>query len=218
MTVAAAVVVVASAWREGKHGSYVDADEESHRRETIAAVAAAAAACHHHDTSVAAAAASAACHRREASVAAAAAAAACHHRLASVAAAAAAAEACHHRETSVAAAAAAVEAYHRREIPYRRPFVDLRPPRPPRPKNHGRRQEHGGSMVLPAHPLPAIVSQFHGPCVESRRNGWCFIVSGGSVGAKVIGREMRAKKKMGSSSPMNLTLSSSTTSKCRSAG
>ena len=44
---------------------YVDADEESHRRETIAAVAAAATACHHRETSVAAAAAATACHRRE---------------------------------------------------------------------------------------------------------------------------------------------------------
>ena len=64
MTVAAAVVVVAPAGREGKRGSYVDADEESHRRETIAAVAAAATACHHRETSVAAAAATV-CHRRE---------------------------------------------------------------------------------------------------------------------------------------------------------
>ena len=168
MTVAAAVAVVAPAGREEKHGSYVDADEESHRSETIAAVAAAAAACHRRETSVAAAPAAAACHRRESSVA----------------AAAAAAEACHRRETSVAAAAAAAEACHRREIPYRRPFVDLRLPRPPRPENHGRRQEHGGSMVPPAHPPPAIVSQFHGPCVESRRNGWCFLVSGGSFGGQ----------------------------------
>ena len=47
MTVAAAVAVVALAGWEGKHGTYVDAGEESHRRETSAAVAAAAAACHH---------------------------------------------------------------------------------------------------------------------------------------------------------------------------
>ena len=154
MTVAAAVAVVAPAGREGKHGSYVDADEKSHRRETIAAVAAAAAPCHHHETSIAAAVAAAACHRREASDA---------------AAAAAAAEACHRRETSVAVAAAAAEACHRR-------------PRPPRPENHGRRQEHGGTRVPPTHTSPAIVSQFRGPCIESRRNGWCFLVSGGSVG------------------------------------
>ena len=154
MTVATAVDVVAPAGRKEKHGSYADADEESHRRETIAAVAAAAAACHHHETSVAAAAAAAACHRREASVA----------------AAATAAEACHRRETSVAEAAAAAEACHRREIPHRRPFVDLRLPRLPRSENHGRRQEHGGTAVPPTHTSPAIVSQFHGPCVESRRN------------------------------------------------
>ena len=151
--VAAAVAAVAPAGREEKYGRYVDADEESHRRETIVAVAAAAAACHHRETSVAAAAAAAeACHRRETSVA-------------------AAATACHHRETSVAVAAAATNACHRREIPYRRPFVGLRLPRPPRPENHGRRQKHGGSVVPPAHPLPAIVSQFRGPCVGSRRSG-----------------------------------------------
>ena len=161
------VAVVAPAGREGKHGSYVDADEESHRRETIAAVPAASAACHHHETSVAAASA-AACHRREASVAAATAAAAeaCHRRETSVASAAAAAV-CHRREVSVAAAASAA-ACHRR-------------PRPPRPENHGRRQEHGGTGIPPTHTSPAIVSQFRGPCVESRRNGWCFLASGGSV-------------------------------------
>ena len=103
-------------------------------------------------------------------LAAAAAAAACHRRKASVAAAAAAA-ACHRCETSVAAAAAAAEACHRR-------------PPPPRPENHGRRQEHEGTGVPPTHTSPAIVSQFYGPCVESRRNGWCFIVSGGSVGGR----------------------------------
>ena len=81
MTVAVAVASVAPAGPEGKHGSYVNAGEESHRHETMAAVAAAAAACHHRETSVAAAAAVAACHRREASVAAAAAAAACHRRV-----------------------------------------------------------------------------------------------------------------------------------------
>ena len=160
MTVAEAVAVVAPAGREEKHGSYPDADEEFHRRETVAAVAAASATCHHRETSVSAAAAAAACHRRETSVA----------------AAAAAAEACHRRETSVAVAAAA-EACHRREIPYRRPFVGLRLPSPPHPENHGRRQEHGGSVVPPTHPPPAIVSQFRGPCVGSRRNGWCFLVS-----------------------------------------
>ena len=144
MTVAAAVAVVALAGREGKHGSYVDADEESHRRETIAADAVAAAACHHRETIAAVAAAAAACHRREARVAAAAAAASYHRREASVAAAAAAA-AYHRREASVAVAAAAAEAYHRREIPYGHPFVGLRLPRP-RPENHNRRQEHGGSM------------------------------------------------------------------------
>ena len=158
MTVAAAVAAVAPAGREEKHGSYVDADEEFHRREIIAAVAAAAAACHHRETSVAAAAAAAACYRRETSIA----------------AVAAAAEAYHRRETSVAVAAAAAEACHRRGIPYRRPFVGLRLPRPPRPENHGRRQEHRGSMLPPAHPPPAIVSHFRGPCVGSRRNGWCF--------------------------------------------
>ena len=144
---------------------------ESHRRETIAAVAAAAAACHHRETSVVAAAAAAACHRREVSVAAAAAAAACHRRETSVAATAAAAKACHRRETSVAVAAAGAEACHRR-------------PRPPRPKTHGRRQEHGGTGVPPKHTSPAIVSQLRGPCVESRWNGWCFLVSGGSVGGR----------------------------------
>ena len=63
MTVAAAVGVVAPAGREGKHGTYVGAGGESHRRETIAAVAAAAAACHHREAIAAAAAAT--CHRRE---------------------------------------------------------------------------------------------------------------------------------------------------------
>ena len=163
MTVAAAVAAVAPAGQEEKHESYVDANEESHRRETIAAVAAAAAACHHRETSVVAAAAAAACHRREISVA----------------AAAAAAEACHRRETSVAVASAAAEACHRREIPYRRPFVGVRLPRPPRPENHGRRQEHAGSGVPPAHPPPALVSQFRGPFVGSSSNGWCFVVSSG---------------------------------------
>ena len=66
MTVAAAVAVVALAGREGKHGSYVDADKEFRRRVTMVAVAAAAAACHYRETSAAAAAAAAACHRREA--------------------------------------------------------------------------------------------------------------------------------------------------------
>ena len=66
MTVAVAVAAVAPAGPEEKLGSYVDADEVSHHRETIAAVVAAAAACHHRETSVAAAAAAAtACHRRE---------------------------------------------------------------------------------------------------------------------------------------------------------
>ena len=127
MTVAAVVAAVTAAGLEEKHGSYVDADEEYHRRETIAAVAAAAAACHR-------------------------------------------------RETSVAAAAAACR---RREVPYRRSFVGLRLLRPPRPENHSRRQEHAGSGVLPAHPPPALVLQFRGPCVSSRRNGWCFLVSSG---------------------------------------
>ena len=126
MTVAVVVAAVPLAGPEGKHGSYVDADEESHRRETNDAVAAAAAACHHCETSVAAATSAAACHRRKTSVAAAAAASACHRCETSVAAAAAAAEACHRRETSVAVAAAATEACHHREIPYRRPFVRLR--------------------------------------------------------------------------------------------
>ena len=173
MTVAATVAVVAPARREEKHGTYVGAGEESHRRETIAAVAAAAAACHHRETIAAAATAAATCHRRETSIAAAVAAAApaYHHRETSVAVAAAAA-ACHHHETSVAvAAAAAAEACSRR-------------PRPPRPENHGRRQEHEGTGVPPTHTLPSIVSQFCGPCVESRRNGWCFLVSGVSVGGR----------------------------------
>ena len=74
MTVAAAVVAVAPAGREEKHGSC---------RETIDAVAAAAAACHRRETSVAAAAAAAE---------------ACHHHETSVAVAAAAAEVCHNRE------------------------------------------------------------------------------------------------------------------------
>ena len=162
MTIAAAVAAVAPAGREEKHASYVDADEESHRCETIAAVAAAAAACHHHETNVGAAAVAAACHRRETSVA-----------------AASAAAACHRHESSVAAAAAAAEACRRLEIPYRRPFIGLRLPCPPRPENHGRRQEHRGSVVPPAHPPPAIVSQFRGPCVGNRLSGWCSLVSSG---------------------------------------
>ena len=55
---------------------------------------------------------------------------------------------------------------------------------PPRPENHGRRQEHGGAGVPPTHTPPAIVSQFYGPYIESRWNGWCFLVSGGSVGGR----------------------------------
>ena len=51
MTVAAAVAAVAPAGPERKHGSYVDADEEYLRRETIAAAAAAAAACHRREVS-----------------------------------------------------------------------------------------------------------------------------------------------------------------------
>ena len=48
MTVAVVVGVVALVGREGKHGTYAGAGEQSHRRETssAAAVAAAAAACH----------------------------------------------------------------------------------------------------------------------------------------------------------------------------
>ena len=157
MTVAVAVAAVAPAGPEEKHGSYVDADEESHRRETIAGVAPSAAACHHRETSVAAAAVAAACHRRETSVAAAAAAAeACHRRETSVAVAALA-TACHRRETSVAVAAAAAEACHRREIPYGHPFVGLRLPRPPRPENQGRRQEHGGGSMVPQAHLPRLL-------------------------------------------------------------
>ena len=151
MTVAAAVAAVAPVGREEKHGSYVDVDEY-HRRETVAAVAAAAVACHRREISVAVAAAAAeACHRRETSVAVAAAAVeACHRSKISVAvAAAAAAEACHRRKTSVAVTAAAAKACHRREIPYGHPFVGLRLPRPPRPENHGQRQEYGGSMDVP---------------------------------------------------------------------
>ena len=116
-----------------QYGSYVGV-EGYHRRETIAA--AAATVYHHREASAAAVVAVSACHRREASVAAAVAAAACHRREASVAAAAAAAKACHHRETVVAAAAAAAEACYRR-------------PRPPRPENHDRREEHGGAMDVP---------------------------------------------------------------------
>ena len=59
MTVAATVAVVAPAGRKGKHGTYVDAGEESHRHEIIGAVAAAATACHHRETIAAAAAAAA---------------------------------------------------------------------------------------------------------------------------------------------------------------
>ena len=55
MTVAAAVAVVAPAGREGKHGPYAGAGEESHRRETIDAAAAAAVTCHRRETSSAAA-------------------------------------------------------------------------------------------------------------------------------------------------------------------
>ena len=90
-------------------------------------------------------------HRHETVVAVAAAAAeACHRRETSVAVAAAAVEACHRREISVAVtAAAAAEACPRREIPYGHPFVGLRLPRPPRPENHGLRQEYGGSMDVP---------------------------------------------------------------------
>ena len=118
MTVAAAVAAVAPAGRDEKHGSYVDADEEYHHRETIAAVAAAAAASHRREISAAAAAAAAACHRREISVAAAAAAVAC----------------------------------HRREVPYRRPFLGLRLPRPPSPKPRPttRACGFGGSAGAPA--------------------------------------------------------------------
>ena len=68
MTVAVVLAVVALAGREGKHGTYVGAGEESHRRETsiAAAVAAAAAACHRRETSIVVAAAAAeGCHRRE---------------------------------------------------------------------------------------------------------------------------------------------------------
>ena len=161
MTVAAAVAVVAPAGWEGKHGTYVGAGDESHRRETIAAVAAAAVACHHRETIAAAAGAAATCHRREISIV-----------------SAVAAVACHRRGTSVVAAAAAA-ACHRREKSYRRPFDGLRLPRPPCSHNHGRRQEHVGLGVPPAYPPPALVSQFHGPCVESRRNGWCSLVAGG---------------------------------------
>ena len=161
MTVAAAVAAAAPARPEGKHGSYVDVDEGYHRRETIAAVTAAAAACHRRETSVAAAAAAAA---------------ACHGRDTSVAAAASAAAACHRRETSVAAAAAA-EACHRREVPYRRPFVGLRLQRPPRPENPADKTMR--SRGPPANTTPAPVSQFREPCVGSRRNGWCILVSSG---------------------------------------
>ena len=68
VTVAVVVAVVAFAEREGKHGTFVGAGEESHRRETsiAAAVAAAAAACHCRETSIVVAAAAAeACKRRE---------------------------------------------------------------------------------------------------------------------------------------------------------
>ena len=167
MTVTVAVAAVAPAGPEKKHGNcrktidaVAAAAAAGHHRETSVAAASAATACHRRETSVAVAAATAGCHHRETSVAAAAAAAACYRRETIVAAAAAAAEACHRRETSVAVVAAAAEACHRREI------------------------EHRGSMVPPAHPPPAIVSQFHGPRVESRRNGWCFLVSDGSVGGQ----------------------------------
>ena len=166
MTVAVAVAAVAPAGPERRHGSC---------HETIDAVAAAAAACHHRETSFAAAAAAAACHRRETSVAATAAAAACHHRETSVAAAAAAAAACHRRETTVAVAAAAAACHHRETSVAAAAAAEA---------CHRREIERGGSMVPPAHPPPAIVSQFHGPCVESRRNGWCFLVSEGSVGVR----------------------------------
>ena len=102
MTVAVVVAVVALAGREGKHGTYVGASEESHRCETSIAAAVAAAGA-----------------------------------------------ACHRRETSIVVAAAAAEACHRREIPYCYPFVGLRLPRPPRPDNHDRRQEHGSAMDVP---------------------------------------------------------------------
>ena len=55
---------------------------------------------------------------------------------------------------------------------------------PSLPENHGRRQEHAGSEVPPAHSPPVLVSQFCGPCVESRRNGWCLLVSSGLVGGQ----------------------------------
>ena len=116
-------------------------------------------------------------HRRETIAAVAAVAAACHRRETSVVAAVAAA-ACHRRGTSVVAAAAAA-ACHRREKLYRRPFDGLRLPRRPCPHNHGRRQEHADLGVPPAYPPPALVPQFHGPCVESKRNGWCSLVAGG---------------------------------------
>ena len=168
MTVAVAVAAVASAGPEGKYGSC---------RETINAVAAAAAAYHHPETSVAAAPVAAASHHRETSLAAATVAAACHRRQTGVAAAAAAAEACHRRETSVAAAAAAAEA-----CPPRETSVDVAAAAAE--ACHRRETEHGGSMVPPAHPPPAIFLQFHEPCVESTRNGWCFLVSDGSVGGR----------------------------------
>ena len=102
MTVAVVVAVVAFAEREGKHGTFVGAGEESHRRETSIAAAVAAAAA-----------------------------------------------ACRRRETSTVVAAAAAEACKRREMPYCYPFVGLRLPRPPRPDNHDRRQEHRGAMDVP---------------------------------------------------------------------
>ena len=122
-------------------------------------------------------------HRRETLAAVAAVDAACHRRETSVVAAVAA-TACHRRGTGVVAAAAAA-ACHRREKSYHRPFDDLRLPRPPCPHNHGRRQEHADLGVPPAYPPPALISQFHGPCFESRRNGWCSLVSGGSVGRRL---------------------------------
>ena len=131
-------------------------------------------------------------HRRETIAAVAAVAVACRRRETSVVAAVAAA-ACHRRGIGVVAAAAAA-ACHRRGKPYRRSFDDLRLPRPPCPHHHGRRQKHADLGVPPAYPPPALVSQFHGPCVESRRNGWCSLVSSGSVGGRLKSLSSRYRK------------------------
>ena len=135
--VAAAVAAVVPAGPEGKHGSYVDADEKYHRRETNVAAAAAAAAYHRRETSVAAAAAAAACHRRETNVC-----------------------CCCCCCRGITPPQSTIPLSLRESPP---------PPTPPSPKPRPttRASGFGGSL---AHPPPALVFHFSGPCVGRRRN------------------------------------------------